>query len=65
LGGGVLALSYARFILHRIISDQSMKVSDIKKALRESEAELKKEISDTNDTLAKMGKQLGERKKGV
>ena len=65
LFGGLSALSYARFILRRITSDQSMQVSDIKKALRESEAELKKEISDTKDTLAKMGKQLGEREKGV
>ena len=65
LCGGLLALSYARFILNRIISDKRKQVSDIKKAMRESESDLKKEISVTNDTLANMGKQLGERRVGV
>jgi FkbM family methyltransferase len=44
LFGGLLALSYARFILNRIISDQSTQISDIKNTLRKSEAGLKKEI---------------------
>jgi len=63
LGGGVLGLSYARFILNRIISDQRQQtwdiksdlkkdVSDIKSALRKSEAELKKEIKTIERDLS-------------
>ena len=68
LCSGLLALSYARLWLNRFTSDQgkqvsdvrkqvsniNKQVSDIKKALRTSEAELKKEISDSKNTLAKM-----------
>ena len=65
LCGGLLALSYARFILNRSISDRlnlisdrlnlisdrlNLDTSDIKATL----AGLKKEISDNKDTLAKM-----------
>ncbi len=71
LGGGLLALSYARSILDRFVSDQGRQISDmkrqisdikrqtsdVKKAMHTSEAtlaELKKEMSDSRDTLAKM-----------
>ena len=64
LCGGLLALFYARLVINRIVSEQRTQVSDINKkikqvsdinkALRKSEAELKKEISDSKDTLAKM-----------
>jgi len=42
LGGGLLALSYARFILNRITSDQSAQISDIRRALGAAEATLAK-----------------------
>jgi len=54
LGGGLLALWYVRFVLNRLTSKQKTQVSDIKKALSASVAELKKEISDSKNTLAKM-----------
>ena len=43
LCGGLLVLLYARFTLIRIINDQKIQVSDLKDALRKSEAGLKKE----------------------
>jgi len=63
LGGGLLALSYARFVINRIIRDQRTQVrdvksdlkkdvSDIKKALRTSEAELRKEIKTIERELS-------------
>ncbi|MFO7997100.1 MAG: glycosyltransferase [Dehalococcoidia bacterium] len=62
LSGGLLALFYARTVLNRVISDQRIQiaginkqlsdmnkqVSDINKALHESEASLRKEISELN-----------------
>jgi predicted O-methyltransferase YrrM len=48
LGGVLLALFYARSVLNRIISDQRTQVADIKKALHEMEAALRKEISELN-----------------
>lgn len=59
LGGGVLVLLYARYILIRFISDQRTQmsdvrrqVSDIKSSLRNSEVELKKEVSRVNKELS-------------
>jgi len=63
LGGGLLALFYARFVINRIISDQRTQVrdvksdlkkdvSDVKKSLRKSEAELKKELKTIERDLS-------------
>ena len=67
LCGGLLALSYARFILNRFASDQYRSARDrtqlrtaldgLNKSVRASAAtlaELRKEISDTTNALAKM-----------
>jgi glycosyltransferase involved in cell wall biosynthesis len=68
LGGGLLALSYARLLLNRFVRNQHQRTAQWQvtiDVLKKTQAELKKEISDINDTLAKMGKQLGEREKRV
>ena len=58
LGGGLLALFYVRFILNRFASEQRRQVSDIKKAMRASEAELKKEIKTIKDDFSLIGYDL-------
>lgn len=52
LGGGLLALSYARSRLNRIIRDQRTQISDIKEAMRASEAGLRKEINTIEKDLS-------------
>lgn len=68
LGGGLLALSYARLILNRFVRNQHQRTAQLQATidvLKKTQAELKKEVSNSKDTLAKMGKQLGEREKGI
>jgi cephalosporin hydroxylase len=58
LFGGLLALFYARSMLNRFISDQRQSIRDQsirdRTQLQATLKELKKEISDSKDTLAKM-----------
>ena len=58
LCGGLLALFYARSMLNRFISDQRQSIRDQsirdRTQLQATLKELKKEISDSKDTLAKM-----------
>jgi len=58
LGGALLALFYARFILNRLASDQRRQVSDINKALRASEATLAKLRKETK-AIEKETKAIG------
>ena len=72
LGGGLLALSYARFVLNRFVTDQHQSIQSVRDqsirdsirdrsqlkatvdGLKKTLAELKKEISDSKNTMAKM-----------
>ena len=68
LGGGLLALSYARFILNRFVSGQHQSIQSVRDqsirdrtqlkatidGLKKTLTELKKEISDSQNTMAKM-----------
>ena len=53
LCGGVLALWYTRFMLDRFVRDQGRAMEATLDGLEKTLAELKKEISDNRDTLAK------------
>jgi len=65
LGGGLLALFYARLILNRIISDQRTQVSDIRKKVSDIKSDinkqvsgLKKDISQIKDDVSLIGYDL-------
>lgn len=61
LGGGLLALSYARFILNRIVSDQRTQVSDIYEQI----SDINKKIKGINEQIHGINKQTSELKKDI
>jgi glycosyltransferase involved in cell wall biosynthesis len=68
LGGGLLALSYIRLRVNRFVRNQNQRIVKLQAtvdALKKTQVELKKEISNNQDTLAKMRKQSDEREKEV
>ena len=57
LGGGLLALFYARFMINRVIGDQRKQVSDIKKQVsdtRKQVLDMRRALDAAEATLAKM-----------
>lgn len=62
LSGGLLALSYARFMLNRFVSDQRTQLQDVKSDLK---SDLKKNVSDLKKSLRASDTELAELKNEI
>ena len=65
LGGGVLVLLYARFILIRIINDQKNQIWNVKSDLKKDVSDLKKDVSDLKKSLRVSDTALAELKNEI
>jgi|GEM_PF-62360 len=68
LGGGLLALFYARSILNRFVNDQRTQVSDVRRQvsdINKQVSDINKQVSDINKRVSNINKQVSDIKKEV